>query len=241
MKTKKRRRVRFKVRRKNLHVFIFGIFLLFVGCQQNPDSNLSKSNSAEEALSTFEVEPGFKIELVASEPLINDPVDMEIDENGRMYVVEMKGVPFDESGTGSIKALTDTNGDGVFDESTVFADSLILPSGVMRWKKGLLVTDPPHVYYFEDTDGDNRADVRKIILTGFDSTDLESNVNNPLFGLDNWIYLANGNPSSDKIKYPDKPNAVQLDNSGNMVRFRPDDNDLELMSTRTPVSYTHLR
>ncbi len=238
MKIKRRRIVRSKVCQKKLLLFIFGILLLFVGCRKNPDSNLSKNNSVEEALSSFELEPGFKIELVVSEPLINDPVDMEIDENGIMYVVEMKGVPFDESGTGSIKALTDTDGDGVFDQSTVFADSLILPNGVMRWKKGLLVTDPPNVYYFEDTDGDNRADIRKIILSGFDSNDLESNVNNPLFGLDNWIYLANGLSSSDKIEYPDKPNAVQIDNSGNMVRFRPDYYDLEMMSTRTQYGFS---
>lgn len=230
--------VKIKNHIRNLGLFVLGVFLLFFGCQENPDSSLAKSNSVEAVLSTFVLEPGFKIELVASEPLINDPVDMEIDENGIMYVVEMKGVPFDESGSGSIKALTDTDGDGVFDQSTVFADSLILPNGVMRWKKGLLVTDPPNVYYFEDTDGDKRADIRKIILTGFDSNDLESNVNNPLFGLDNWIYLANGPSSRDKIQYPDRPNAVQIDNSGNMVRFRPDYFDLEMMSTRTQFGFS---
>lgn len=134
---------------------------------------------------------------------------MEIDEYGRMYVVEMKGVPFDQSGTGSLKILTDTNGDGILDQSSIFADSLIMSSGVMRWKKGLLVTDSPQVYYFEDVDEDNKADIRKIILRGFDSTDHDYNINNPLLRLDNWIYLANGKPSKNNINYPDKANAVQ--------------------------------
>ncbi len=89
----------------------------------------------EKALGTFQLEPGFKIELVASEPLVADPVAMEIDENGRMYVVEMHGYPLDKSGTGKIKLLTDTNGDGRMDKSIVFADGLMLPTGIMRWKK----------------------------------------------------------------------------------------------------------
>lgn len=213
------------------------IFLALIGCQHKPLPPISKS--AQEALSTFELEPGFNIELVASEPLLNDPVDMEIDENGKMYVAEMKGVPFDESGTGSVKVLTDTDGDGVMDKSTIFADSLILPSGVMRWKKGLLVTDPPHVYYFEDTDGDNKADIKKIMLTGFDSTDLESNVNNPTFGLDNWIYLGNGGTQNKDIYYQDKPGGTRLpDNArGRMVRFKPEEYKLEMMSTRTQYGF----
>ncbi|HTF30837.1 MAG TPA: hypothetical protein VK625_18410, partial [Flavitalea sp.] len=103
----------------NFHLFLYCALLLLVSCQNKP---ASPNKSAEEALSTFELEPGFKIELIASEPLIGDPVDMEIDENGKMYVIEMKGVPFDESGTGSVKVLTDTDGDGVMDKSSVFAD-----------------------------------------------------------------------------------------------------------------------
>ncbi|MEO5998305.1 MAG: PVC-type heme-binding CxxCH protein [Chitinophagaceae bacterium] len=221
-----------------VHLLKYFVFLLFIGCQHKQAPPFSKS--AQEALSTFELEPGFKIELVASEPLLNDPVDMEIDENGKMYVAEMKGVPFDESGTGSVKVLTDTDGDGVLDKSTIFADSLILPSGVMRWKKGLLVTDPPHVYYFEDTNGDNKADIKRILLTGFDSTDLESNVNNPTFGLDNWIYVGNGGTQNKDIYYPDKPGGTRLpDNArGRMVRFRPQQYQLEMMSTRTQFGYS---
>jgi putative membrane-bound dehydrogenase-like protein len=222
----------------NLQLLVFSIILLLISCRNNPVVPAGKL--ADNPLSTFELEPGFQIELIAAEPLLGDPVDMEIDENGKMYVVEMKGVPSDKRGTGSVKILTDTNGDGVLDKSTVFADSLILPSGVMRWKKGILVTDPPNVYYFEDTDGDNKADVKKLMLTGFDSSDLESNVNNPTLGLDNWIYLGNGGSNNKDIYYPDKPNGTRLPDNARrrMVRFRPEQYDLEMMSTRTQFGYS---
>src|SRR5690349_16916306 len=102
----------------------------------------------------------------------------------------MPGMPLDKSGKGRVMLLTDTNGDGKMDSSTVFADSLILPTGVMRWKKGVIVTDPPNVYYMEDSNNDGKADIKKTMLTGFDTSNLEANVNNPMYGLDNWIYLA---------------------------------------------------
>ncbi|MDQ3291065.1 MAG: dehydrogenase, partial [Bacteroidota bacterium] len=116
-----------------------------IQCKQKKSAVATGGIPQEKALSTFELEPGFKIELVAAEPLVADPVAMEIDENGRMYVVEMHGYPLDKSGTGKIKLLTDTNGDGRMEKSTTFAEGLMLPTGIIRWKKGVLVTDPPSV------------------------------------------------------------------------------------------------
>ena len=98
-----------------------------------------------------------KLNYSPSEPLISDPVDMEIDEYGRLYVVEMHGYPLDKTGTGVIKLLSDTTGDGQMDKSIVFADGLTLPTSIMRWKKGLLITDAPNVLYFEDTNGDGKS------------------------------------------------------------------------------------
>lgn len=143
-----------------------------------------------EAVGTFEIEPGFKVELIAAEPLISDPVDMEIDEYGRMYVVEMHGYPLDKSGSGKIKLLTDADSDGVMDHSTVFAEKMVLPNGILRWKKGIIVTDAPYVLYFEDTDGNGQADIRDTLLTGFSLSNPHINVNNPVYGIDNWIHLA---------------------------------------------------
>ena len=138
--------------------FYVVIILLGVIISCTSSSNSGKGPiEPEEALSTFELEPGFEIELVASEPLVSDPVDMEIDEYGRLYVVELHGYPLDKSGSGKIKLLTDTDGDGRMDKSTVFADGLKMPFGIMRWKKGVIVADAPDVLYLEDTTGDGKA------------------------------------------------------------------------------------
>ena len=143
-------------------VFLLFFLSLFTGCRH---SESKVGTGPESALSTFELEPGFKIELLAAEPLVGDPVDMEIDEYGRLYVVEMFGYPLDKSGTGKISLLTDTDGDGRMDKSSVFADGMVLPNSIMRWKKGVIVTDAPNLLYFEDADGDGKAEIRDTLLT----------------------------------------------------------------------------
>ncbi len=227
---------------------MFPILLLLSGCENKHTSK----PGPEDALATFELEPGFKIELVAAEPLISDPVDMEIDEYGRLFVVEMHGYPLDKSGTGVIKLISDTNGDGRMDKSVVFAKGLVLPNSIMRWKKGLLVTDAPNVLYFEDTNGDGQADVRDTVLTGFALSNPQHNLNSPLLGIDNWIYLAHegavatqtyekefGDPGHD-IYFPTQPKAPRLsvNADGRSVRFRPDHHELELSSSNTQFGHT---
>ncbi len=233
--------------------FIWSFYILtasciFSGCKNRPST---AKNSLEEALASFKIEEGFKIELLASEPLIGDPVDMEVDEYGRLYVAEMPGYPLDKSGSGKIKLLSDTNGDGRMDKSTVFAENLILPNSVMRWKKGLLVTDAPHVLYFEDTNDDGHADVRDTLLTGFALSNPQHNLNSPLLGLDNWIYLAHEGAVStetyqkefgdagQEIHFPGNPASPRLakNANGRSVRFRPDDLQLELLSSHTQFGH----
>lgn len=205
-----------------------------------------------EALATFQLADGFKIELIAAEPLIADPVAMETDEKGNIYIVEMHGYPLDKSGSGKIKLLTDSNGDGFPDQSTVFADKLVLPTGIMRWKKGFLVTDVPDVLYLEDSDGDGKADKREKILTGFSVTNPQHIANTPLYGLDNWIYIAHQGEITPKvfvkefsdkgsaIVFPNDSNAVRLprDANGRNVRFNPDTKRLEMLSGESQYGQT---
>lgn len=205
------------------------------GCHNK--SNSPFSQSAQEDLSTFKLEPGFKIELVASEPLVRDPVDMMIDEYGHMYVVEMPGMPLNKSGLGKVIMLSDTDGDGKMDKRTVFADSLTLPSGIMRWKKGVIVTDPPNVYYMEDTNQDGKADIKRVMLTGFDTSNLEANVNNPEYGLDNWVYLSDlPVVNGGHVHYVDDSSGTTLAESS--VRIRPDDHQIEVLSGQTQFGQT---
>ncbi len=232
---------------------LIGAITLIFSCRQSGSPEYRDGAVPPlEALSTFELEEGFKIELLASEPLIASPVDMEIDEYGRLYVVEMPGYPLDKSGTGKIKLLSDTDGDGVMDKSIVFAENLILPNGIMRWKNGVIVTDAPDVLYLEDTDGDGKADIREKILTGFSLSNPHVNVNNPVYGLDNWIYLAHlghigtrkygkefGDTGSE-VYFTDEPEGIKLPKNagGSNVRFRPDTRRLETASSRSQFGHT---
>ena len=226
------------------------MILLTIGCQTGSDG---PPYSPEEALSTFQLADGFQIELVAAEPLIADPVAMDIDEYGRIFVAEMPGYPLDASGSGRIKLLRDTNGDGRPDASILFADGLRLPTGLMRWKQGVLVTDPPDLIYLADTDNDGIADVRTVILSGFALSNAQHNANKPLYGPDNWIYVANNAPISWTVKYADPfgdlgiplffpadTSARGLPRNGNdrNIRLKPDTFQLEALSSRSQFGQT---
>ena len=190
----------------------------------------------EEALSTIEVADGFRVELFAAEPLVEDPVAMEVDEAGRMYVVESHGYPTRKKGASQIKQLIDSDADGHPDKSIVFADSLRMPKGLMRWKNGLLVTDAPEVLYLEDTNGDGRADKREVVLTGFDDGNPQLGVNTPVYGLDNWVHLAHMS-GSDSVRFPQQSDRI-YDVSGRNVRLRPESRTLEPLAFRSQFGHT---
>ncbi len=143
----------------------------------------------DEALKTFHLIPGLRIEVAAAEPLVRDPVDLCFDENGRLYVAEM--IPYAEgnrsapgSPRGRISLLTDSDGDGRFDRSMVFADKLVWPTGIACFDGGLFVAAAPNLLYCKDTDGDGRADLREVVLSGFATSNPNALPNSLRFGLD---------------------------------------------------------
>ena len=189
----------------------------------------------EQALETFELPEGFRIELAAAEPNVVDPVAMAFDEQGRLLVVEMSDYPLDAEPRGQVKRLEDRDGDGYFEQAEVFADGLSMPTGVMSWGAGILVTAAPDILYFEDSDQDGRADVRKVVLTGFAATNPQLRVNGLLYGIDNWIYAAYprvptpvryarefGDPGGP-LRFPDHAETAAVEIHSQDVRFRPGD------------------
>lgn len=145
---------------------------------------------------------GYRVELVAAEPLVMDPVAFDWGPDGRLWVAEMRdypngltwkgaGDPLDEPG-GRIKVLSDTDGDGRYDEASIFLDGLSYPTGVKVWEKGILVTAAPEIFYAEDTDGDGVADQREVWYSGFARSNQQHRVNGLAWGLDNWLHVANG-------------------------------------------------
>jgi putative membrane-bound dehydrogenase-like protein len=182
--------------------------------------------SPEEELATFKLVEGLKIELVASEPHVVDPVAMCFDEKGRLFVCEMRGYPNGGVGTGNetrgaIKYLTDVDGDGLWGNSQTFADGLRFPMGLVPYKNGLIVAVAPDLLYLQDTDGDGKADKTTVMYTGFSTANIQQMVSSLQWGLDNWVYGIAGSDGGvvKSCEKPDAP-AVSLRNRG--FRFKPD-------------------
>ena len=151
-----------------------------------------------QALKTFTLAPGFRIEAVASEPMVHDPIVLQIDEAGRYWVVEMRGFMPNVDGVGenapvgSIAVLEDTDSDGRLDRRTEFATGLVMPRALLRVGDGVLVGEPPHLWFMRDTDGDGRADEKVEVARDYgDASNPEHTANSLFWGLDNWIYSAN--------------------------------------------------
>jgi len=174
-----------------------------------------------QALDLFHLAPGVRIELVAAEPDVVDPVAMAFDEHRHMYVVENRGYPEDDSQRGSIALLKDVDGDGRYTRIATFYEGLSFPNGVMAWQGGIIVTDAPHALFLKDSNGNGRADIRTVLLDGFylgGSTQLRAS--HPTLGLDNWIHFTNG-LGSGAVFEPIRSDANAVSMGRNDLRFNP--------------------
>jgi len=182
----------------------------------------------QDALAALRPRPGFTVDLVASEPLIEGPVAFEWDAKGRLWVVEMRDYPLGMDGKGKpggvVKMLTDTDGDGRFDKATTFLEDLPFPNGLLPWRDGLLISSAPSILFARDTDGDGRADETRVIFNGFKEGNQQHRLNGFEWGLDGWLYGANGD-SGGEI------NGISI--SGRDYRFRPDTGEFEPESGQT--------
>jgi mono/diheme cytochrome c family protein/glucose/arabinose dehydrogenase len=155
--------------------------------------------SPQESLKTIYLPKGYHLELVASEPMIHEPVAITWDANGRMYVAEMNTYMQDAEGTGemkpvsTVKRLEDTNGDGKMDKSVVFIDHLLLPRMILALDDRILVneTNSNHIYSYRDTNGDGKADEKKLVFKNDEvsTSNLEHQKSGLMWNLDNKIYV----------------------------------------------------
>lgn len=184
--------------------------------------------TAEESIAAMTVHPDFEVQIYATEPFVKDPVAMTFDEKGNAYVVEMADYPFSDmepnppgKGNGRIVYLKDNDKDGVVDESVVFIEGISEMTSVMAWKKGVLVTAAPDIFYLEDTNGDGTADHKEVLYTGFFTNNSEAQITNLTFAIDNWIYASNHGQAGE-ITSTRQADAPALSVGGADFRFRLD-------------------
>ena len=151
--------------------------------------------SPEAALKTFTLKDGFRIELVASEPMVEEPVALSFDERGRIWVVEMRGFMPNADGAGErdipgrVSILEDTDGDGLADKKTVFLDNLVMPRAIACVRGGALIAEPPHLWFCRDTNLDDMSDEKIEVASDYgDPRNPEHCANGLLLARDNWIY-----------------------------------------------------
>lgn len=218
--------------------FSLSMLLLFaavLGAQELPSD---KSPAA--SLKSITTRPWMTVELVVAEPLIADPVAFDWGPDGSLWVAEMgdypngatwhkPGDPLGEPG-GRIKRLTDTDGDGKYDQVSLFLDTVPFPTGVKAWRGGVLISAAPSVFYAEDTDGDGVADKREPLYEGFAEGNQQHRVNGLRWGLDNWLHLANGD-SGGTIK--SVKTGTTIDIRGRDLRIRPDTGEIEAIAGQT--------
>lgn len=192
-----------------------------------PAAKKTNALSPQDELKSFSLaDDNLIIELVASEPAVVSPAAMAWDENGRLFVVEMRDYPLGP-GSGQIKLLEDRDGNGTFERATVFADKLPFPTSVLPWKGGILVTAAPNLWYLKDTDGDGKADQRRILLTGFKEGNQQLRANGLLWGLDGWVYGANGR-SDGELRQPGAGKPVSIRRRD--FCFRPETGEVEAVA-----------
>ncbi|MEX2577669.1 MAG: PVC-type heme-binding CxxCH protein [Verrucomicrobiales bacterium] len=200
----------------------------------------SEARSPEAGLEALQLPDGFEARIVAAEPLVLDPVAFDWDAKGRLWVVEMADYPLglDNAGArgGRVRILEDRDGDGTYDHSTLFADGLNFPTGLVTWREGVIVTAAPDILYLEDTTGDGKADKSEVLYTGLTEGNEQLRANGLRWGLDNWIYVAagghHGKHGADTKLRSTRAGTETLVGSRDF-RIRPDTGEVEAQSGPT--------
>ncbi len=196
--------------------------------------------SPAESLKKLHLPAGYQAEIIAAEPLLLDPVAFDWDERGRLWVVEMADYPLGMDGRGKpggrVRVLEDTDGDGRYDQQTLFADGLYFPTGILTWRDGAIVTAAPNVLFLRDADGDGKADQQEILVSGLTEGNQQLRANGLRWGLDNWVYIASGGHHGkygSNTRLTSRRNGREVLVGARDFRFRPDTGELEAQSGPT--------
>ncbi len=196
----------------------------------DPSKELPRYPAVEpaNALATWKVKPGFKLELAAHEPQVADPIAICFDERGRLFACEMIDYSEQRDVTphlGRVSMLEDTNADGTFDKSTVFADNLPWPTGLIWANNQLFVIATPDIWSFKDTNANGQSDSREKVFTGFGTglklLNVQGMANSPQWGQDNRIHILAGGGNRGIVTSPKRPDLPGLELAGKDFWFDP--------------------
>ena len=198
------------------------------------DQPTEPPKSPAESEACFQIEPGYRIQLVASEPLITDPVAIDFDHFGRMFVVEYSDYPVGPKDLtapplSQIVLLEDTDHDGKMDKRTVFAKHLKFCHSLMAFRNGILACTETEIVYLADSDGDNAADQRQVWFDGFTPAHPQMQIGCPRLGFDNWIYLTYGH-GKVRCQRPGFETAEPVDIPRVDFRFHPETMQFQAIS-----------
>jgi putative membrane-bound dehydrogenase-like protein len=185
--------------------------------------------SPEESVKFIQVPVDFNLQVFASEPNVMHPIAMAWDERGRLYVLITKDYPNERKETGGsdyILLCEDTNKDGKADKFTKWAEGLSIPTGMVFANGGLIISQAPHMILLKDTNGDDVADEKKILFTGFGTGDTHAGPSNLHYGFDNWIWGCVGYSGYKGVVGKDSLQFAQA-----FFRFKPDGSKMEHMTT----------
>jgi putative membrane-bound dehydrogenase-like protein len=189
----------------------------------------------EKAATALVLHPDYQLSLVAAEPLVVNPISLDWDARGRMWLALTPGYPDKTEFSGvaprdDVVILADADGDGRMDGRTVFAEGLDLVTSLVFHRDGVIVSQSPEILWLRDTDGDDRADRREVLYSGFGYGDTHAVVSNLRWGLDGWIYATQGY-SGGASRHVTGKNGVDHGHIGNgLFRFRPDGSAIEMIS-----------
>lgn len=200
------------------------------GVEAEPLTKMQAPLDPKTSLKYLELPAGFRAELYAAEPDIVKVIAKTWDERGRLWVAETQDYPNDlqppGKGRDRIKICEDTNGDGKADKFTIFADKLSIPTSLVHAGGGLIVSQAPDTLFFQDTDGDDKADVRKVLFTGWNTNDTHAGPSNLRYGFDNWVW---GTVGYAGFKGEVGGRAIRF--SQGVFRFKPDGSAIEFLTS----------
>src|SRR5262245_2334010 len=201
--------------------------------------------SGKECAAKMTVSPGFEVKLFAAEPDVVNPIGIDFDSKGRVYVLEClqypTKAPIGQRGADRIRVYEDTDGDGVADKVWTFADGLNLATGIAVGFGGVFVGEPPYLLFLEDTDGDGKADKRTVLLDGWGYQDTHETLNSFLWGPDGWLYGCHGVFTHSRVGKPGTPDKDRVPLNAGIWRYHPQTQRFELFAegTSNPWGYDY--